>query len=209
MSDPPSTMLADLLSWYPLGSNKKLKYMTIKSFMPFQDVWHKIWRIRGPEQAAWASVFLQKRCCLKTAFDLLYCPQLKFIVCLDISGCISFDATSLIDLCQSFQCLEVFVYRDCVNVSQYNLQRFVELCPQLRYIDGINAGIVSITVAIGVISVGRHLQMVWIEPNVSDALHWPLIAFQYGRISFGPSVQELLPCNTTLAGFQQLIKKEF
>ena len=64
-------------------------------------------------------------------FDLLYYPNFKYIVFLDISGCTSLDATSIIDLCDYFNNLEVFNYRDCTNVMQYNLQRIVDLSPKL------------------------------------------------------------------------------
>ena len=101
------------------------------------------------------------------------------------------------------------MYRNCSNVTEYNLQRIVELSPRLRYIDGINAGIVSVIVAMGVISVSKQLTKLWIEPNAADALTWPFIAFQYALINFGPSVQELLPCRSTPAGYRKLIEKEF
>ena len=49
----------------------------------------------------------------------------------------------------------------------------------------------------------------WIEPNQADALAWPRIAFQYARIDFGRSVQDILPCSPTVAGFKSLIECEF
>ena len=167
------------------------------------------WRIHGDDQAARVSVFLQRRCCLTSVFGLLYFPHYKYIAVLDISGCISLDATSVIDLCDSFNNLEVFMYRDHTNVSQYNLQCIVDLSPKIRYIDGINAATVSTTIALGITATASKLQKLWVEPNPLDTLIWPKIVFRYACINFGPSVSDILPCPCTPAGIRKLIATEF
>ena len=193
-------------------SSTKLDIFTWKSvlsvFTIFQTPWHAVWRVHGEEHCLRTSVYFDRRCCLDHAFDLIYFKQYQDLVVLDISGCGLLDVTSVIDVCITLTKLRSFIYRECTNVTQYNLQRIVELCPSLEYIDGINGGIVSVTCITGMLSQGLRLKKLWIQPDGSEALSWPFIAFQYQWINFGPAVQELLPCRSTLSAFEKLINCE-
>ena len=145
---------------------------------------------------------------MTSAFDIMCIPEYKYIVKLDITGCKSLDITSVIDLFDVFKSLEIFRYRECENVTQYNLQRIVDLCPKLRFVDGLDGAKVSLNVVLGIVGKLCFLTQLWIEPYETDALYWPRLVWQYARVSFGPSVNDLMPCDITLSGFSHLIKTE-
>ena len=138
-------------------------------------------------------------------------PKLRFMTSIDISGCVKFDATSLIDLAKCMHVLEFFTYRHCKQFSQYNLQRMADLCPYLRYIDGTGAGVVSATVAYGILGALQHLQKFAVTPNPSEMLQWSGLESTFGsRTIFGACIIEKMRYRgvLTIKQYMWLLKRE-
>ena len=155
-----------------------------------QVIWTDFWRkVDGPGTLRVTPVN-EKRCCLPNVFLLLEVPDLKFVQCIDISGCVSLDVTSFIDICELFECLEYFIFRGCKQISQYNLMRVCELCNRLKYIDGKGASTVSATIAIGIIYNLPSLLKFECMPKPDEIGQWQFIVFQYSRIIFGQSIRD-------------------
>ena len=119
------------------------------------------------------------------------------------------DITSFIDMVSLVKCLKVIKYRNCTQVTQYNLQRIADLCPFVCEIDGTGAGSVSSTVAFGIIFTLRSLQHFAVEPKAVDLAHWMQIKWQFsGKIKFGECILSALPENGNVRNLVRTLEQK-
>ena len=144
-------------------------------------------------------------------FLLLDLNRQKFanVVSFDFSDCINMDFTSFIDMVCVVKCLKVLKYRNCTQITEYNIQRIADLCPFLREIDGSGASTVSSTVAFGIIYTLRSLQNFAVEPRAIDLAHWMQIKWQFsGKIKFGACIISALPKNGNVRNLVRTLEQK-
>ena len=141
-------------------------------------------------------------------FFLIYCKDIKNVTLIDISGCVSLDPTSLIDICELFNCLKYLIFRDCKQFKETHLMRMADLCQNLVYVDGTGAGCVSATFALGILYNLPKLCKFAVTPLASDANVWSFIVFQFSRIYFGLSIAATINCHGDIVRFAQNALKE-
>ena len=149
-------------------------------YVLFQRNWYDFWRIHheGEEEFSVAYVRLSYRCCLTTAFDLIYVPGYRDLHTLDISDCVSLDPTSVIDLMDAFYALKMFIFRNCPQFSQYHLQRVVDLTQNsLETVDGTGSGCMSPSLLIGMLYRLPDCKKFWVSPNECDIEQWRKLVF--------------------------------
>ena len=132
---------------------------------------------------------------------MLDCTDVKFVRSLDVSGCCYLDPTSVIDICELFESLTHFVYRDCTKFKETHLLRICDLCQNLKYIDGKGAGTVSATYALGIIYNLPRLCKFGVMPLAHEVGAWQFIFFQYSRIIFAECIADTLECDGTTYRF--------
>ena len=168
-----------------------------------QENWDEFWCLVNGESYQRLAVINHKRCCLKDTFVLLEVPSVKFVRSIDITGCVSLDPTSLIDVSNLFDSVHYFIYRNCPQFSEYHLQRFVDLNRSLIYIDGTGASSVSSTMAVGILHALPNLNKFSVMTRETEVAEWQFIVFQYSRVTFGSCVHDGLPYNGNLSRLTQ------
>ena len=169
--------------------------------MHFQEKWEEIWDVRQDASCVAATVNIFKRSLLESVFDLLNFPNVSAITSINVSACVSLDATSLVDLLPICSELNSFVFRYCSTFTEYLLIRLAENAPKLQYMDGKGACKVSYASGLAILSSLPSLSFINVQIREGETKYWQKLITVFSRVLFGGAIKDQLEFVRTIEYF--------
>ena len=131
---------------------------------------------------------------VKDIFLLLEVPHLSNVVSFDVSGCISLDASTIVECLNLLPNLMFFICRGCKNFSQYQLADIVKKSPNLHYFDATYGMPVSYVNAYVMLASSKYIDKFAVEPahETYCKQEWNKLMSVFRNVQFGRCVYSFL-----------------